>query len=92
VYAVHDATDLREATERIQRRLGPQRTREALEAIEQQRWSDACMAMLAYYDGCYDRELERKPASSTIDLEGVDPKGAAELLVEQGVVTAMVCS
>ena len=92
VYAVHDATALREATERIQRRLGPQRTRVALEAIDQQRWDDACLAMLAYYDGCYDRELERKPASSTIDLEGIDPKEAAELLVERGVVTAMVCS
>ena len=92
VYAVHDATALREATERIQRRLGPQRTREALLAIDQQRWSDACMAMLAYYDSCYDRELERKPALRTIDLEGVDPKGAAKLLVEEGIVRAMVCS
>lgn len=90
VYGVHDATALRDATERIQRRLGPQRTREALEAIDQQRWADACRAMLAYYDGCYDRELERKPACSTIDLEGLDPGGAAKLLVDQGIVTAMV--
>ena len=92
VYAVHEPTALQEATERIQRRLGPQRTREAMEAIEQQRWADACRAMLDYYDGCYDRELERKPASSTIDLEGIDPKGAAELLVEQGVVTTRISS
>ena len=92
VYAVHDAPALREATERIQRRLGPQRTREALLAIDQQRWSDACMAMLAYYDSCYDRELERKPALRTMDLEGVDPEGAAKLLVEEGIVRAMVCS
>ncbi len=92
VYAVHDATALREATERIQRRLGPQRTREALLAIDQQRWGDACTAMLAYYDSCYDRELERKPALKTIDLEGVDPKGAAKLLVEEGIVISMICS
>lgn len=92
VYAVHEPTALREATERIRRRLGPQRTREALEAIDQQRWGDACKAMLDYYDGCYDRELERNPASSTIDLHGIDPRGAAKLLVDRGVVTAMICS
>ena len=48
---------LAEATERISRRLGPQRTQQALDAIRREDWAEACRATLDYYDRCYDREL-----------------------------------
>ncbi|WP_114993017.1 tRNA 2-selenouridine(34) synthase MnmH [Synechococcus sp. UW179A] len=84
VYSCHEAAELRKATERIQKRLGPQRTRQALEAIDSQNWDVACEAMLDYYDSCYDRELERSPARSLVNLQGLDSKQAARLLLDQG--------
>ena len=62
VYGIQDPQALAEATQRIARRLGPQRTAAALEAISQQDWSGACSQMLDYYDRCYDHELERHGA------------------------------
>ena len=59
VYGVQDPEALAEATSRIGKRLGPQRTAAALEAIARRDWSEACRQMLDYYDRCYDRELEQ---------------------------------
>ena len=84
VYSCHQKTELKEATERIQKRLGPQRTRQALEAIEAENWEVACQAMLDYYDSCYDRELERSPARATVNLEGLDTLQSARQLLDLG--------
>ena len=84
VYAGHEQAELREATQRIQKRLGPQRTRQALEAIDSKNWSEACEAMLDYYDCCYDRELARSPARASVNLEGLNSRQAARLLLDQG--------
>ncbi|WP_067325692.1 tRNA 2-selenouridine(34) synthase MnmH [Synechococcus sp. MIT S9504] len=84
VYSCHEQAELRQATERIQKRLGPQRTREAIEAIDSQNWDAACEAMLDYYDSCYDRELERSPTRSSVNLHGLDSKQAAKLLLDKG--------
>ena len=84
VYSCHEQAELREATERIQKRLGPQRTRQALEAIDSKNWAAACEAMLDYYDSCYDRELARSPARDSVNLEGLDSRQAARLLLELG--------
>ena len=87
VYACQDADELCKATERIQRRLGPQRTQAALEAIRDQRWRDACSAMLDYYDRCYDHELKQARDTANLDLSGRNPKDAAiELLNTSRVV------
>jgi tRNA 2-selenouridine synthase len=59
VYGAQDAEALAEATRRIARRLGPQRTAAALAAIAERDWATACRQMLDYYDRCYDHELER---------------------------------
>jgi len=84
VYSCHQRAELRQATERIQKRLGPQRTRQAIEAIDSQNWDVACEAMLDYYDSCYDRELERSPARSSVNLQGLTSEQAARLLLDQG--------
>ena len=74
--------DLAQATERIARRLGPQRTALALAAIEAQDWAGAAEQMLDYYDRCYDHELERNRLNrlGRLDLAGLDDGAAAAAL------------
>ena len=52
VYSPHGTEALKKATLRISRRLGPHRTKEALEALEEKDWRKACLAILNYYDHC----------------------------------------
>ena len=75
-----------EATQRISRRLGPQRTKDALEAIAREDWASACRATLDYYDRCYDHELARSPKRDAIDLSGLSAGEAAQTLIDRGIV------
>jgi tRNA 2-selenouridine synthase len=86
VYGQQGAEGLAEATNRISRRLGPQRTQQALEAIEKQDWATACRATLDYYDRCYDHELARCPDRNSIDLTGQTATVAAETLLKAKLV------
>jgi tRNA 2-selenouridine synthase len=92
VYGVQDPQALAEATERIARRLGPQRTAAALEAIARRDWSGACRQMLDYYDRCYDHELERHGQADqarllgSVELGSASPEQAAEMLLGQGLL------
>ena len=74
VYSQNSQEELLEAVERIRKRLGPQRTKEALDAIKNKEWSKACNAMLDYYDKCYEYELEKSKNINSIDLSGLDLK------------------
>jgi tRNA 2-selenouridine synthase len=87
IYGVQDQAALAEATRRIAKRLGPQRTAAALEAIEQRDWRTACAQMLDYYDRCYDHELQAHPVDP-IDLGDLDPEASAALLLERGLIAA----
>ena len=93
VYGNQGEESLRLATERIARRLGPQRTAAALEAIASQDWAAACQQMLDYYDHCYDKELSRreKPLLSSFDLGGLDPDAAAAELLQPAPWWEQVC-
>jgi len=84
VYGSQEQDALRLATERIARRLGPQRTATALEAIAAQDWAAACRQMLDYYDRCYDHELSRRnsPVLASFDLTGLDADAAAAALLQ----------
>ncbi len=86
VYANHKQEDLEQATLRISRRLGPQRTTKALEAIKEKRWSEACIEMLDYYDRCYEYELKKVSKRNIIDVTGISPVTAAERLLQQGLI------
>jgi tRNA 2-selenouridine synthase len=94
VYGSQDPAALKEATERIGRRLGPQRTAAALTAIDQQQWGEAAKQMLDYYDRCYDHELERHGAADQHrllgheDLAGLSAETAADQLISRGVIRA----
>ena len=90
VYGVQDPDALAEATQRIARRLGPQRTKAALEAIAVRDWRGACAQMLDYYDRCYDHELERhgqeesRTEPERQDLAGLSATAAADQLIGSG--------
>ncbi len=66
LYGTQGQLALAEATQRIARRLGPQRTALALEAIAQENWHEACRQILDYYDRCYDHGLQGRPALEPI--------------------------
>ena len=84
VYGSQGQDALRLATERIARRLGPQRTVTALEAIAAQDWAAACRQMLDYYDRCYDHELSRRnsPVLASFNLTGLDADAAAAAVLQ----------
>ncbi len=86
VYGHQGQEPLRQATARIARRLGPQRTALALAAIDAQDWAEACRQMLDYYDRCYDHEVRQRGGAAVprLDLAGLsDPQAAAALLAWQ---------
>lgn len=87
VYGSLDPAELAEATERISRRLGPQRTAIALSAIAEGNWSLAAAQMLDYYDRCYDHELGRRSLRplGSLDLGALGDDAAAECLLARGV-------
>lgn len=87
VYGHHGSKSLEEATKRISRRLGPQRTREALDAIALEDWGKACKAMLDYYDRCYEHELTRVINRQKVDLTGLSNLEATEKLLKEGFVS-----
>jgi tRNA 2-selenouridine synthase len=86
VYGQQGREPLRQATERIARRLGPQRTALALEAIDQEDWAGACRQMLDYYDRCYDHEVEQRGGDAVprLDLAGMGDADAAAALISAG--------
>ncbi len=86
VYSPYGLEELQEATLRISRRLGPQRTKQALDAISIADWSHACEAMLDYYDKCYEHELKKVEHRKTIDLTGLTSEFAAQMLIEKGLI------
>ena len=91
IYGMQDPAGLAEATQRIAKRLGPQRTALALEAIAAADWASACRQMLDYYDRCYDHDLSSH-AVQAVDLGELAPSEAAGLLLERGLVRARPCA
>ncbi len=87
IYGIQDPGALAEATKRISRRLGPQRTALALQAIQCGDWATACRQMLDYYDRCYDHDLSSH-ACHTVELADLSAEHSADLLLRQGLVTA----
>jgi len=83
VYGCQGQQPLRLATERIARRLGPQRTAAALAAIDCGDWAGACRQMLDYYDRCYDHDLSSRdqPPLRRLQLGTAGLQAAAELLL-----------
>ncbi|MBM5796962.1 MAG: tRNA 2-selenouridine(34) synthase MnmH [Cyanobacteria bacterium K_Offshore_0m_m2_072] len=77
VYGSQDGAELAEATRRIAKRLGPQRTALALECIAAGDMAGACRQMLDYYDRCYDHELKTRTSKPLLVIEGSGQSEAA---------------
>ena len=67
-YSVFKKEELQESVLRIKKRLGPQRTKSALEAINNEKWDIVCRSVLDYYDRCYDFEKIGKTNITLLDL------------------------
>ncbi len=72
---------LKEATIRINKRLGSERTKLAVKAIEEEKWREACLTMLHYYDKCYDFQLKKTKPSTSIDISGLNNEEAARRIL-----------
>lgn len=82
VYGPQGRQGLLEATERLQRRLGPQRTSAALAMIHSGDLAGACGVILDYYDRCYNHELSQRPAPlANLPVGGLDARSVAEQLL-----------
>jgi tRNA 2-selenouridine synthase len=82
-YAQYEQEALRTCVLKIEKRLGGDRTREALEAINQEDYYQTAMITLHYYDKAYMHSLEKNhehyQVLSSLD---VDPVVNAELLIK----------
>ena len=84
-YGQQEKGALLEATARIRKRLGPQRTAAAMEAIQRGAMGEACAQMLDYYDRCYDKDTAAH-ATTSVDLGDLPAEEAATLLLQQGTI------
>ena len=74
---------LLEATQRLQRRLGPQRTKDATDSIRSGDLSSACAVILDYYDRCYSYELNRRSTPITrLPVKGLSASAVAHQLLQ----------
>jgi tRNA 2-selenouridine synthase len=82
-YAKYEQEALRACVLKIEKRLGGDRTKEALEAIDREDFYQTAMITLHYYDKAYmyslEKNHERYRILSSLD---VDPVVNAELLIE----------
>ena len=67
-YSVFNKEELKESVLRIKKRLGPQRTKIAIDSIEKERWDLVCRSVLDYYDRCYEYEKVGKENITLLDL------------------------
>ncbi len=67
-YSVFKKEELKDSVHRIKKRLGPQRTKIALESIDEENWALVCRSVLDYYDKCYEYEKVGKENITLLDL------------------------
>ena len=73
-YAVHDKQALIGCVQKIHKKLGGDRAREAIESIEQEEYFTASMITLQYYDKAYMHSLEKNHTQvQRIETNTVDP-------------------
>ncbi|MBO6960613.1 MAG: tRNA 2-selenouridine(34) synthase MnmH [Prochlorococcus marinus CUG1438] len=70
-YSVYKKEELKESVLRIKKRLGPQRTKIALESINNEKWELVCRSVLDYYDKCYEYEKVGKTNIKFLDLTDI---------------------
>ncbi len=68
-YSKYEKNDLKESVMRISKRLGPQRTKSAIDSIDNEDWESVCKSVLDYYDRCYEYELKDKKDAKILNME-----------------------
>ena len=82
-YSVFPDNELKNSVKKISKRLGPQRTKRAIEAIGSKNWEDVCNAVLDYYDKCYDYELANNLKVFIIDIQDKKENEIIELITKE---------
>ncbi len=82
-YSPYSQEDLKEAVLRIKKRLGPQRTKIALDSINEKKWDIVCKSVLEYYDKCYEYEKTGKENIKSLDLTNLEFDKGIIALIEQ---------
>ncbi len=82
-YSIYEEKDLIEAVLRIKKRLGPQRTKIAIESIKIADWRSVCKSVLEYYDKCYEFEKTGKNNIKTLDMTNIFDDEKTLLLIKE---------
>jgi tRNA 2-selenouridine synthase len=77
-YGSLDKDFLAESTERIRKRLGPEQTKYAIEAIRENRMEDFVMIVLVYYDKTYRTGLSKRDATKVFSFDITNTDIAAQ--------------
>ncbi|WEK20498.1 MAG: tRNA 2-selenouridine(34) synthase MnmH [Candidatus Pedobacter colombiensis] len=83
-YGVLDKDFLVECTERIRKRLGPEQTKHAIQAIRADKMEDFVRLVLAYYDKTYAVGLGKRNKAhiSVVNIDSVDVKNNAVKILD----------
>ena len=68
-YSKYQKKDLKESVIKISKRLGPLRTKSAIDSIDNESWENVCKSVLDYYDRCYEHELKNKEDVKILDMK-----------------------
>ena len=68
-YSKYQKKDLKKSVLKISKRLGPQRTKSAIDSIDNEDWENVCKSVLDYYDRCYEHELKDKEDVKILDMK-----------------------
>ena len=82
-YSIYEEKDLIDAVLRIKKRLGPQRTKIAIESIKNEDWRSVCKSVLEYYDKCYEYEKTGKNNITMIDMTDIFDDQKTLLLIKE---------
>ena len=84
-YSIFEEKDLINAVLRIKKRLGPQRTKIAIESIINKDWISVCKSVLEYYDKCYEHEKIGKNNLIKINFNDIFDKQTALRLIKESI-------
>jgi tRNA 2-selenouridine synthase len=84
-YGVLDKDFLKECTQKIWKRLGPEQTKNAITAIDEDRMADFIRTVLVYYDKTYRNGLSKRNQAkiTVIDTDDADAEANARLIITQ---------
>ncbi|WP_295673877.1 tRNA 2-selenouridine(34) synthase MnmH [uncultured Mucilaginibacter sp.] len=87
-YGVLDKDFLKECTQKIWKRLGPEQTKNAINAIDEDRMADFIRIVLVYYDKSYRNGLAKRDQTKIMEInaDSADAMANAGLIIAQQIV------